>query len=96
MRSKTVLIEHSLLIASVPRDEEHQISGRLAGLDRMGLRRHSNGNKSIRMPDPKSPSYGKGSQGREQRKGLNYEREFMHLEWLFRAREIFLPQGPMA
>ena len=54
MRSKTEIVEHSLLIASVPRDEEHQISGRLARLDRMGLRRHSNGNKSICMPDPKS------------------------------------------
>ena len=44
----------------------------------------------------KQQAHGKGSQGREERKGLNYEREFMHLEWLFRAREIFLPQGPMA
>lgn len=33
---------------------------------------------------------------REECKRPNYEREFMSLEWLFRAMEILLPQGPVA
>ena len=37
------------------------------------------------------PAYREGGWGREERKGPNYEREFMGSEWLFRAREILLP-----